>query len=328
MVIKFREPPIGRRLKISVCIATYNQSPFIGDCIMSVLMQICPADLEILVGDDCSTDDTADVVQSISDLYPGRVTLLRRTANLGPSQNYQDMISRATGDYIAHLDGDDFWIPGKLAAQLEFFKSNPDCSAVYTNAYVVNSVGEMTATFTGSHPPRFDTRYLLQGHNFLNHSSMMYRADLRGTLVGIVGEFIDYRMHLRLSRFGDLGFVNRHLVVYRTGVAASMSASASDKVRALYWESLCDSAIADLPAKSLVAGKSSLIAVIICDSLRRGRASYALSWSKRAWRESTGQGWSVLLGTTRVVTSLLGRSIRHRLGELIAGRTIRVAHEQ
>ena len=323
-----KPPPSQLRPKVSVCIATYNQRSFISDCLMSALMQTCEADLEILVGDDCSTDGSRDVIRAISDRYPGRITILPRTTNLGPSKNYQNIISHATGDYIAHLDGDDYWAPGKLAVQLEFFKRNPDCVAVYTNACVINREGELIATFSGKHPEQFDTSYLMRGHNFLNHSSMLYRAELRDTLTSIDGEFIDYRIHIRLSCRGDLGFINQNLVVYRAGIPASTSNGSLERIRELYWESLCDSVASHVASKSIVAGKASLIGGIFYESLKRGRLSYAVRWANRARQESSGQSSLVILRSLGVMASLAGRSLRFRVGEAIAGRKVRIAHEQ
>src|SRR5438034_6985558 len=89
---------------VSVCVVTYNQQDYIEDCLLSVLAQTPEIELEILVGDDCSTDGTAEIVERISALFPARIVLYRHVANLGASANYQFLISRAKGDYIAHLD--------------------------------------------------------------------------------------------------------------------------------------------------------------------------------------------------------------------------------
>lgn len=226
--------------KISVCVVTYNQERYIKDCLLSVLTQAYDVALEVLVGDDGSTDGTPQIVRDIAEKHPGLVTLFRHERNLGPSANYQYLIERSTGNYIAHLDGDDYWMPGKLQAQAAFLEKHAECMAVYSNAVLMNEAKDILGAFNRQQPEVFDLDHLFEKGNFLNHSSLLYRQKAREVILDIQPPFIDYRIHLRLAALGKLGFVNQMLVAYRVGAEGSMIATANDAVRHAYNEAISE----------------------------------------------------------------------------------------
>ena len=178
--------------KISVCIVTYNHERYIADCLLSVLAQSYDGALEILVGNDCSTDSTAEEILKIEQRFPGRITNVVRERNMGSNRNCQDLVARATGDYVALVDGDDYWLPSKLAMQFNFLAGHPDCLAVYSNAAVVDDTGTLLGCFNNPQPSSFDMRYLLSTGNFLNLSSTLFRASQRQLFLGLGDNFIDY----------------------------------------------------------------------------------------------------------------------------------------
>lgn len=225
---------------VSVCVATCNQERYIRDCIMSVIAQCGDVAIEILVGDDHSEDGTTRIVAEIADQYPHLVRHFIHVPRLGPAENYLGLIRKARGTFIAHLDGDDFWLPGKLVAQVSFMERHPDCPAVYSNALAIRDDGVPVGVFNNPQPERFNFNALLRGGNFLNHSSMLYRASQRENVLALPTPFIDYRIHLCHARDGAVGYINKVLVGYRVGSSSSMVFHAGDLVRRLYWEALLD----------------------------------------------------------------------------------------
>jgi glycosyltransferase involved in cell wall biosynthesis len=112
---------------ITVLIDTYNYGHFIGEAIESVLAQDFPAEqMEILVVDDGSTDDTAERVRK----YGSRVQYLSKP-NGGQASAFNFGIARAKGDVIALLDADDYWLPGKLRCVAERFERDSEVGMVY-----------------------------------------------------------------------------------------------------------------------------------------------------------------------------------------------------
>lgn len=93
----------------SVTICTYNQEKFIAQAIESVLAQKCDVPFEILVGDDCSTDNTRQIIQSYVDQYPDLVIPVYPSQNLGASKNIVNLAEHARGEVLSICDGDDWW---------------------------------------------------------------------------------------------------------------------------------------------------------------------------------------------------------------------------
>lgn len=112
--------------KISVLIVTYNYGRYLPQCLNSVLVQDCGGELEILVVDDGSTDDTARIASE----FP-QVRYIRQE-HLGVSAARNRALAEATGESLAFLDADDLWKPEKLRLQLEYLRAHPDCQAVFT----------------------------------------------------------------------------------------------------------------------------------------------------------------------------------------------------
>lgn len=109
---------------VSVLVVTYNYGQFLGDCLDSVLQQRIPGGMEIIVVDDGSTDNTAQVAER----YP--VQYFRRD-HCGVSAARNFAVSQARGEWVAFIDADDLWTPDKLASQLELAQKNPDCNIVF-----------------------------------------------------------------------------------------------------------------------------------------------------------------------------------------------------
>jgi cellulose synthase/poly-beta-1,6-N-acetylglucosamine synthase-like glycosyltransferase len=310
--------------RVSVCIVTFNQEAYIADCLLSVLAQDVPFEIEILVGDDASTDGTAAVVSQIMDRHPGRVSYFGHERNLGPSGNYQFLIERARGEFIAHLDGDDYWLPGKLRAQVAFMEVHLDCVAAYTNAIVVGSAQNMMGVFSNAQPEVFDETYLLSRGNFLNHSSMIYRANERHRILELQGNFIDYRMHLRLSRAGKLGFLNALLVGYRMYLPQAMTIATPEKVRALYWEAVaeaCEHRKLDAPA---VSGLGSFLAAAMIQSLARRTPQVWLQWRRHVRQAFPSTVRAVGAASLMQFCRLLIQNLQQRCTRRLGGAALRV----
>jgi len=271
---------------VSVCVVTYNQAHFIRDCLASVLAQRVDLDIEILVGDDASTDNTSEVVEHLAAVYPQLIQYFRHATNLGPARNYQFLIERTRGEYIAHLDGDDYWMPGKLALQVDFLRGHRACSAVYSNAAVVSEDRRLLGAFNNELPETFDLNFLLAKGNFLNHSSLVYRAEFKETVLSIPEAFIDYRIHLRLAWRGKLGYLNQALVCYRAAVANSMVSNVPGSVRQWYWEALLDSGARAASGYALRGAMSHFFGGIVTAALVRGQLIPAVRWARRIVREA------------------------------------------
>jgi glycosyltransferase involved in cell wall biosynthesis len=105
---------------------TYNHALYIAQAIDSVLAQITTFDVEIVIGEDASTDDTRRIVMDYQQRFPDRIRLLLPARNRGARANIQATLQACRGEYVALLEGDDYWINTvKLQAQVDLLDANP-----------------------------------------------------------------------------------------------------------------------------------------------------------------------------------------------------------
>lgn len=124
-------------MKVSVCMITYNHEKFIAQAIDSVLMQQVDFDYEIVIGEDCSTDNTRNIVIDYRNRFPDRIKLLLNEENLGMMPNFIQTMQACQGQYIAMLEGDDYWTsPHKLQKQVDFLDSHADFAICSHNVKV------------------------------------------------------------------------------------------------------------------------------------------------------------------------------------------------
>lgn len=222
---------------ISVCVTTYNQRDFIEVCLRSILEQQVDADMEILVGDDASNDGTSEVIAGLVQQYGDRLQHVLRNPNIGALHNMCDLIERAQGDFIARVDGDDYWLAGKLSQQLSYLHSNPKCTAVFSNAITVDEAGRWLGHFNDAGDTQLDLATLLRQGNVLNNSSLLFRRNNRYAWLD-APDLIDYQLHMELARNGRLGHIAQPLAAYRVNTQGSMVASSNAYVRQLYWQAI------------------------------------------------------------------------------------------
>jgi glycosyltransferase involved in cell wall biosynthesis len=146
---------------VSVAMIAYNCEQFIAQAIESVLMQETKFVVELVIGEDCSTDGTWRIVQGYAGKYPKVIRALRHKKNLGISRNYEAVWRACRGKYIAWLDGDDYWrTPQKLQKQVTLMEANPHYSMCGTKTQFVTTSSDGSAKDAGVFEPAvFKTEY-------------------------------------------------------------------------------------------------------------------------------------------------------------------------
>jgi hypothetical protein len=134
-------PPLTA-CKVSVMLKAFNQEPFIAQAIESALAQRTSFQVEIVIGEDRSTDRTRQIVESYASNYPSRIRLFVHERNLGMVRNTMVLYEQCRGKYIAWLDGDDYWsCPDKLQRQVDFLDANPNYTICFHDTLMVKSDG-------------------------------------------------------------------------------------------------------------------------------------------------------------------------------------------
>ncbi|MBQ9360103.1 MAG: glycosyltransferase [Lachnospiraceae bacterium] len=128
---------------LSVLFITYNHEKYLRQSLESVLSQETDFDFEVVVGEDCSTDSTRDILREYKKAYPDKVRLLFRDRNFGrPTLNVYETAMECRGKYIATLEGDDYWIDThKLQKAVDFLEAHPDYSGCANPALLIGEDG-------------------------------------------------------------------------------------------------------------------------------------------------------------------------------------------
>lgn len=134
----------GREVvEVSIIVLTYFHEAYIAQALDSILTQETSVRYEVLVGDDASQDRTPEIIQGYADRYPDIIKPVLRTENGGGSLNLYDLLSRAKGNFIAILEGDDYWLdPCKLQKQWEFLQKHQEYTGCCSKCQVVDEHGQ------------------------------------------------------------------------------------------------------------------------------------------------------------------------------------------
>ena len=204
--------------KISIIIPAYNVAPYLGETLDSVLAQTRD-DYEIVLVNDGSTDETAQVVERYRDRFAGKLVYVWQE-NRGLAAARNTAIRTARGQYIALLDGDDVWLPAYLATMLGLFEADPTLDLAFPNAIFWGSPQYDGKNFQAVFPPNPPiTMEKILGRE----SSVFGLATLRRELVLAVGGYDealraseDFDLWLRLLKRGSkFGYATEPLVKYR-----------------------------------------------------------------------------------------------------------------
>ena len=178
-------------MKVSVLVMTYNHAQFITQALDSVLMQKVNSEYEVLISEDCSTDGTREIVLDYQKKHPNKIQLLLSEQNLHSNAVVVRGIRAARGEYIALLDGDDYWVsPDKLQKQIDFLDAHPECSMCFHNATVIHEDGSREPwNWTSPHQKEISTLEDIWQGNFIATCSTMFRRGLFYTYLSIYLRF-------------------------------------------------------------------------------------------------------------------------------------------
>jgi glycosyltransferase involved in cell wall biosynthesis len=212
-------------VNVSICMITYNQSEFIGKAIESILDQRGQIEMELVISDDNSLDETEAIVHSYITEHPKGhcIRYFRNDANVGMVGNLLNALKLCKGKYIAFCEGDDYWIDTlKLKKQYTYLEENPLYSAVFTDMIRVDALGNWLAR--DSRVPAGITRietYMLMQMNFIHTSNFFFKREiLTDKVLDFVREmpYGDMSLFLCCSLAGPIGYIPDCTSAYRVNV--------------------------------------------------------------------------------------------------------------
>lgn len=191
-------------------ITAFNASKYIALCIKSALEQSYE-NIELIICDDCSTDDTWEIVNQFTD---ERIQSFRNNRNVGVSVSRNNCLRIASGDYIAVLDADDIWRVDKIEKQVRFLEANSAVGIVGANAEEIDETGQRTGgrSFPKNHLAIMDKR--LWACPFL-HSSILVRREAMLPYSSKVKQAEDWELENRILTKWKGANLQEELVKYR-----------------------------------------------------------------------------------------------------------------
>ena len=214
--------------KVSVAICTYNHEKFIAQAIEGVLMQETSFPIELVIGEDCSTDGTRAILRKYAQTHPNIVRPLLHKRNVGGGTNFTSVLATCRGEYIAFLDGDDYWTDTrKLEIQVRFLEEHPECAMCH---HRVSYVDDESQRLVSEFPPEERRREqcsadLLAKGNFIQTCSLMTRKEL---IPDLTDDFMrlklgDWPLCVLLGLHGSIGYIDKNMATYRIHVASNWS---------------------------------------------------------------------------------------------------------
>lgn len=129
-------PPLAKPMVTVIC-ATYNHESYIRDALQGFVDQKTTFPFEVLIGDDCSTDGTRDIIEEYARQYPDTIKPVLRRKNIGAGRNWVDLIERSSSRYLAFCDGDDYWNDSnKLQLQFDYMEANENLRGCFHDAII------------------------------------------------------------------------------------------------------------------------------------------------------------------------------------------------
>ncbi|WP_044102395.1 glycosyltransferase family 2 protein [Acinetobacter pittii] len=215
---------IENDIKVSVCVVTYNQENYIAECLESLVKQVTNFKFEIIVGEDCSTDSTREIIQKYIQQYPDLIIPLFYEKNVGAVENLKQVYIKAKGKYIAHMDGDDLALPGKLQKQFDILEKNLDCNVCSHDVIRINNMG-VDQNNSWIYPPgNYDLFDLYRQLPFFSHSSKMFRNKYDVNFWNEVlndSKILDIDVHVANCIDGNIYHIGELLGAYRVNAGVS-----------------------------------------------------------------------------------------------------------
>jgi glycosyltransferase involved in cell wall biosynthesis len=205
-------------MKVSVVMITFNHERFIEQALDSILAQEVAFDYEILVGEDCSTDGTRAILMDYHRRYPTRIVPLLRDKNIGAARNAEATLAACHGQYLAFLEGDDYWTSThKLQRQVDFLDSHRDYAICCTRAQMLNEMCTTETAVLPNLPPGTYTIDDVAKVNFVMTCTAVYRWSSPMALPKWFRKMAmgDWPLHVLMARTGKIHLMDDVMATYR-----------------------------------------------------------------------------------------------------------------
>jgi len=219
---------------VSVWMITYNHEKYIAQAIEGVLMQKTNFKIELIIGEDCSTDNTAQIIKEYAKKYPSIIKPRFNQPNMGVMPNMIKTLNECTGKYIALCEGDDYWTdPYKLQKQVDFLEENEEYAGAAHQAQVIFEDSKKAArNFKEVNKSVLQIEDLLEGRKF-HTASFIFKTEIikQHSLPSDVTAG-DRALFFLIASFGKIYYSQKPMCCYRKnngGISHWVSAEMMEK---------------------------------------------------------------------------------------------------
>jgi len=228
---------------VSIACITYNQEKYIRDAIEGFLAQKTNFPIEIIIHDDASTDNTAEIIREYAKEHLELIKPIYQKENQYSKGLTRISINfvwpKCSGKYIATCEGDDYWTdPYKLQKQVDFLDSHPECSVCFHNVNILSEDGKKSHPFHSKKlKPILKLKDLLE-QNFIPTCSQMFRNNLSYEFLEPFCSHVfgDWPLNILNAQHGDIGYLDTTMGVYRIhsrGIWSSKYATPEGRIKML-----------------------------------------------------------------------------------------------
>ncbi len=226
--------------KLSVRLMTFNHGKYIEQALKGAISQVTDFPFEIVIGDDFSNDNTKEIIEHYRENFPSKVKVLERKEGdeyhrnrkkYGRLYNFKNILENCKGDYIALLDGDDYWTDDhKLQKQVDFLNANPEFALSCHQAYYLNeSTGDFRYPIQKKHQGSFEVYTIddLLNGNFITTCTVVFRNSIKLPDWFTSLPVADWPLYLMIcgGTKGNIQFSNEYMAVYRINESGVFSQS-------------------------------------------------------------------------------------------------------
>jgi glycosyltransferase involved in cell wall biosynthesis len=227
----YGKPQLTTKPLVSVCVVCYRHAQYLEKCLDSLVSQVTDFDYEIVIGDDCSPDETTEIIRNYADKYPHKIKAFLHPVNLSQTYksyppgklNFLHTLSQCSGKYIVHIEGDDYLTDtNKLQLQAEYMEANPAISACFHNAEVVyqDNTGRTDELLNApDQKPIITATDLISDREtwFMATAAVMFRASMAFPLPEwfTQSKSGDIPLYFLLSQKGNIHYLPNAMSVYR-----------------------------------------------------------------------------------------------------------------
>ena len=231
--------PVKENIEVSVIMLMYNHEKYIHEAVKGVLNQECDFNIELILHDDCSADNTKMVIEQFkSHENYHRIKYYCNSQNVGANQNWLLACERATGRYIAPCDGDDYWTdPLKLQKQINYCNKHPDVGLIFTDIdFYIEETGEFEKSIfkNGLYTFKIDfIQHLINAFYYAPSTWVMKTEVLKKVKKDHYYSDVSYTLMLYFLKLSNVAMLSDSTAVYRSRIESA--SHSHDKSKMYKW---------------------------------------------------------------------------------------------